>query len=337
MDGRLEPDCPAPLRRRMRRLRRTGAMRALVAEVRLDPGDFVNPFFVVPGRKIRREIEALPGNHHLSVDEFLREVDDVAAAGLGGLILFGLPERKDAEGSSAWDPDGPVQRAVRAAKERCPDLLVLTDVCLCQYTEHGHCGLLAPDGGVDNDATLDRLARVALSHARAGADVVAPSDMMDGRVGAIRQALDAEGFTGVAILAYSAKYASGFYGPFRAAAGSAPAHGDRRGYQMDPAAGVRQALAEVALDAAEGADMVMVKPALPYLDVIRAVREACCLPVGAYQVSGEYAMLRAAADRGWLDERTAALETLTAIRRAGADFILSYYARRAAGWLRDGT
>jgi len=320
--------------RRLRRLRRTPAVRRLVREVALGPEDFVNPFFVVPGRGVRREIASMPGNCHLSVDELLKEVDEVAAAGVPGVILFGLPETKDAEGSSAWDPKGPVQRAVAAVKDGHPDLVVMTDVCLCQYTDHGHCGLLRDDGTVDNDPTLDRLARVALSHARAGADVVAPSDMMDGRVAAIRAALDEEGFTDRAILSYAAKYASAFYGPFREAAHSAPRSGDRRSYQMDPASGRRQALDEAALDVAEGADMVMVKPALPYLDILRAVRNTVNVPVAAYQVSGEYAMLRAAAERGFTDEPATVLEALTAIKRAGADFILTYYARRAARWLR---
>lgn len=324
------------LPRRMRRLRRTEAIRGLVREVRLGPGDFVNPFFVVPGRGVREEIGAMPGNYHLSVDELEKEVDEAAALGVPGVILFGLPERKDAEGSPAWDPRGPVQEAVAALKRRYPELMVMTDVCLCQYTDHGHCGLLGEGGAVVNDPTLERLAKVAVSHARAGADIVAPSDMMDGRVGVIREALDAEGFGEVGILSYSAKYASSFYGPFREAAHSAPRQGDRRGYQMDPASGRRQALAEVALDVEEGADMVMVKPALPYLDVVRAVRENFNVPVAAYQVSGEYAMLKAAAGRGWLDERAAALEALTAIKRAGAHFILTYYARHAARWLGAG-
>jgi len=308
-------------------------VRRLVREVTLSPADFVNPFFVVPGRRVRQEIDSMPGNYHLSVDELLKEVAEVAALDIPGVILFGLPETKDPEGSSAWDPAGPVQRAVSAVKAEFPDLLVMTDVCLCQYTDHGHCGLLALDGEVENDPTLERLAAVALSHARAGADVVAPSDMMDGRVLAIRRVLDAEGFTGTAILSYAVKYASAFYGPFREAAHSAPRTGDRRGYQMDPASGSRQAVDEALLDVEEGADMVMVKPALPYLDVVRAVREACLLPVAAYHVSGEYAMLRAAAERGWIDERAAALEALTAIKRAGADFVLTYYARRAVRWL----
>jgi len=318
----------------MRRLRRTEGIRRLVREVRLGSDDFVNPFFVVGGEGVREEIGAMPGNYHLSVDELLKEAEDVVAAGVPGILLFGLPERKDWEGSSAWDPRGPVQKAVAAVKGRFPDLVVMTDVCLCQYTDHGHCGLLGDDGVVLNDPTLERLARVAVSHARAGADIVAPSDMMDGRVAAIRQALDAEGFADVGLLSYSAKYASGFYGPFREAAHSAPRSGDRRGYQMDPASGRRQAIEEVTLDVAEGADMVMVKPALPYLDVIRDVRDAFNLPVAAYQVSGEYAMIRAAAERGWLDERAVVIEALAAIKRAGADFILTYYARQAARWLR---
>jgi len=322
--------------KRMRRLRRTEGVRRLVREVGLGPDDFVQPLFVVGGSGVREEIAAMPGNYHLSVDELLPEVEQVVSAGVPGILLFGLPERKDWEGSSAWDADGPVQRAVAAVKKHFPELVVITDVCLCQYTEHGHCGLLGAGGEVLNDPTLDRLAKVAVSHARAGADIVAPSDMMDGRVAAIRRALDDEGFTDVAVLSYSAKYASSFYGPFREAAHSAPRSGDRRGYQMDPASGRRQAREEVAADVAEGADFVMVKPALPYLDVIQDIRETFSCPVAAYQVSGEYAMIRAAAEKGWLDERAAALEALRAIKRAGADFILTYYARQAARWLSSG-
>jgi porphobilinogen synthase len=313
---------------RLRRLRRTGPLRALVEETRLDLGDVVMPLFV--GTEAL-ENEALPAMSRHTVDGIVREVDGLASAGVPAVILFGIPSEKDDEGSGAWIRDGIVQQALRELRPRFPGLLLLTDVCLCEYTAHGHCGLL--DGEeVANDATLELLARTAVSHVEAGADAVCPSDMMDGRVGAIRRALDDSGFEGTPIVAYSAKYASAFYGPFRDAADSAPAFGDRRGYQMDPA-NVREALRECELDLAEGADVIMVKPALPYLDVIRAVRRRFDVPVAAYNVSGEYAMVRAAAARGWLDERQAALESLTAIKRAGADVVITYWARDLASWL----
>src|SRR5262245_1265536 len=317
---------------RPRRLRRSERLRAMVRETRLSPERLIYPLFVVPGRGVREEIGSLPGCFHLSVDEAAREAREVEELGIGGVILFGLPEGKDPVGSQGYADDGVVQQAVRAIRKDCRDLLVFTDVCLCEYTSHGHCGVIEGEE-VRNDPTLDLLARMAVSHARAGAHVVAPSDMMDGRVGAIRSALDATANTEVAILAYSVKYASAYYGPFREAADSAPQFGDRRSYQMDPA-NAREGLREVHLDVAEGADMVMVKPALPYLDVIRAVREAVELPVAAYNVSGEYAMLKAAAQKGWLDEKRATLETLTSIARAGADVILTYHAKDFARWVR---
>jgi porphobilinogen synthase len=308
---------------RLRRLRRTGALRSLVRETRLDLDDFVMPLFVGSGTESN---EALPAMGRWSVDEVGEEVDRLTAAGVKAVILFGIPEEKDDEGSSAWDDDGVIQRALRLLRPRFPELVLLTDVCLCEYTDHGHCGVIV-DGQVDNDATLDLLARTAVSHVDAGADAVCPSDMMDGRVAAIREALPE-----TPIVAYSAKYASAFYGPFREAADSAPSFGDRRGYQMDPA-NVREALRECELDVAEGADVIMVKPALPYLDVIRAARERFDLPLGAYNVSGEYAMVKAAAAAGWLDEQTAALESLTAIKRAGADIVVSYWTKDLASWL----
>ncbi len=313
---------------RLRRLRRTGPLRDLVRETRLDVRDTVQPLFVAD-RPLANDV--LPAMSRHTVDGILGEVDGIVAAGVGAVILFGIPDAKDERGSGAWDEDGVVQRALRALRERFPELVLLTDVCLCEYTSHGHCGVVA-DGGIDNDATLELLARTAVSHVEAGADAVCPSDMMDGRVAAIRRALDDDGFADTPIVAYSAKYASAFYGPFREAADSAPAFGDRRGYQMDPA-NVREALRECELDLAEGADVIMVKPALPYLDVIRAVRERFPVPVAAYNVSGEYAMVRAAAASGWLDERQAALESLTAIRRAGADLVITYWARDLARWL----
>jgi porphobilinogen synthase len=302
-----------------------------VRETWLEPGQLILPLFVRSGRGVRQPVESMPGVAQTSVDEMLRDAERAARAGIGGLLLFGIPDTKDAIGSSAWDDHGPVQEAVRALKRELPQLVVITDVCMCEYTDHGHCGVLR-DGTVDNDATLELLAREALSHTRAGADVVAPSDMMDGRVRAIRRELDSQGFPDTAILSYAAKYASVFYGPFRDAAESTPREGDRRGYQMDPA-NVREALRECELDLDEGADALMIKPALPYLDVIRAVREAHDVPVAAYNVSGEYAMVKAAARAGWLDERTAALESLTAIKRAGADLILSYWTKDLAQWL----
>ena len=302
----------------------------MVRETRLAPPQLVYPLFVAPGRGLRREIASLPGCFQLSADEAAREAREVESLGIGGVILFGLPEGKDPLGSQGYAADGVVQEAIRAIRAECLELLVVTDVCLCEYTSHGHCGVVA-NGEVKNDPTLELLAKMAVSHARAGAHVVAPSDMMDGRVGAIRRALDAEGMSDVPILSYAAKYASAFYGPFREAADSAPQFGDRRGYQMDPA-NVREALKEVRLDVEEGADIVMVKPALPYLDVIRAVREGVDQPVAAYNVSGEYAMVKAAAERGWIDEKRIVVESLTAIRRAGADIILTYHAKDFARW-----
>jgi porphobilinogen synthase len=332
---------------RLRRLRRTGALRSLVRETRLDLDDFVMPLFVGPQTEPN---EALPAMGRWSVDEVGEEVDRLVAGGVRAVILFGIPDEKDDEGSSAWDDDGVIQQALRSLRPRFPGLVLLTDVCLCEYTAHGHCGVIVVRAGyaageaagalpvdrdgygvaggeVDNDATLDLLARTAVSHVEAGADAICPSDMMDGRVAAIREALPE-----TPIVAYSAKYASAFYGPFREAADSAPSFGDRRGYQMDPA-NVREALRECELDVAEGADVIMVKPALPYLDVIRAARERLDLPLAAYNVSGEYAMVKAAAGQGWLDERTAALESLTAIKRAGADIVVSYWTKDLASWL----
>jgi porphobilinogen synthase len=317
---------------RPRRLRRTEALRAFVREASLAPGDLVLPLFVLPGKQERRPIASMPGQFQLSVDEAVREAKDAAGLGVPAIILFGLPEKKDARASGAWGKDGIVQQATRAIKEAIPDLLVLTDVCLCEYTDHGHCGVV--EGPIiANDPTLELLARTAVSQAEAGADVVAPSDMMDGRVAAIRAALDAAGFADVAILSYAAKYASAFYGPFREAAQSAPQFGDRRTHQMDPG-NAREALREVLLDLDEGADMVMVKPALPYLDVLRQVRDAVHVPVGAFHVSGEYAMIEAAAKNGWIDRDRVMLESLVAIRRAGADFVLTYHAKEAARLLR---
>jgi porphobilinogen synthase len=307
---------------RLRRLRRTGALRELVRETRLDLADFVMPLFVAPEALLN---EALPAMARHTVDGLVREAEELAAVGVGAVLLFGIPEEKDDEGSGAWDEDGIVQRALHALRPRFPELLLLTDVCLCEYTSHGHCGVVR-DGEVANDESLELIARTAVSHAEAGADAVCPSDMMDGRVAAIRAELPE-----TPIVSYAAKYASAFYGPFREAAGSAPAFGDRRGYQMDPP-NVREALRECELDVAEGADILMVKPALPYLDVVRAVRERFVLPVAAYNVSGEYAMVKAAAARGWLDERQAALESLTAIKRAGADLVVSYWTKDLATW-----
>jgi porphobilinogen synthase len=302
----------------------------MVRETRLTPESLVYPLFVAPGKGLRKEISSLPGCFHLSADEAARQAEQVEKLGIGGVILFGLPESKDPVGSQGYADDGVVQQAVRAIRSACSKLVVMTDVCLCEYTSHGHCGVVE-DGEVQNDATLELLARMAVSHARAGAHVLAPSDMMDGRVGAIRRALDAEGFSDLAVLSYAAKYASAYYGPFREAADSAPQFGDRRGYQMDPA-NAREALREVRLDVEEGADAIMVKPALAYLDVIRAVRERFDVPVAAYNVSGEYAMVKAAAERGWVDEERIVKETLTAIRRAGADIILTYHALDFARW-----
>ena len=309
-------------------MRRTGALRALVRETRLELDDFVMPLFVGPTTQRNEE---LPPLSRFSVDDLTGEVEELVRLGISAVILFGVPEEKDDEGSGAYDSDGIVQRALRELRPRFSELVLMTDVCLCEYTAHGHCGLIE-DGEVQNDATLELLGRTAVSHAEAGADVVAPSDMMDGRVAALREALDDAGFEQTPIVSYAAKYASAFYGPFREAAESTPAFGDRRGYQMDPA-NVREALRECEQDVAEGADVLMIKPAMPNLDVIRAVRGDFDLPIAAYNVSGEYAMLKAAAAKGWLDERQAAVESLTAIKRAGADFIVSYWAKELAGWL----
>jgi porphobilinogen synthase len=322
------------LARRMRRLRRSPAIRSLVRETRLSADMFLYPLFVTTGAGRRTEVASMPGVYQLSVEEAVKEAAAAKADGVPGVLLFGLPDTKDEAGSSAYDPDGPVHAATRAIKREHGDILVVTDVCLCEYTSHGHCGVLV-EGEVANDPTVELLARAALSHAEAGADIVAPSDMMDGRVGRIRQALDRAGFNQVAIMSYAAKYCSAFYGPFRDAADSAPAFGDRRSHQMDPA-NVDEALREVALDIEEGADIVMVKPALAYLDVIARVKESFNIPTAAYQVSGEYAMIKAAARNGWIDEPRAMLETLTAIRRAGADIIITYFAREAARVLRAG-
>jgi porphobilinogen synthase len=320
-------------RTRLRRLRRTPVLRDLVRETRLHAEDLVLPMFVEAGLEGRAAIAAMPGVDRVSISQAVHDAGEAAALGLPAVLLFGLPADKDEEGSGAWDDEGIVQLATRAIKDAHPDLLVIADLCLCEYTSHGHCGLLRDDGAVDNDASLDLLTRTAVSQARAGADVIAPSDMMDGRVGAIRAALDDEGLSDTPIMAYSAKFASAFYGPFREAADSTPAFGDRRGYQMDPANG-DEALREVALDVEEGADVVMVKPALAYLDVIRRVKDATRMPVAAYNVSGEYAMIKAAAAAGMVDERAVVLETLTAIRRAGADIVITYHAKDAARWLR---
>jgi len=313
---------------RPRRLRTSESMRRLVRETRLNPAQFILPLFVCPGEGVRREISSMPGNHQLSIDNLVRECEEVHSLGIGGVILFGLPESKDEMASGAYAEDGIVQSAVRAVRREIPGLLIMTDVCNCEYTSHGHCGFVQ-DGDVDNDTTLQWLAKTALSHARAGADIVAPSDMMDGRVAAIRQALDAHGFERTSIMAYAAKFASVFYGPFRDAADSTPQFGDRRSYQMDPANG-REAMKEIALDLEEGADMIMVKPALAYLDLIRQARDRFDVPIGAYQVSGEFSMIMAAARNGWIDCERAMMETLTSITRAGAGIILTYFAKPAA-------
>jgi len=318
---------------RLRRLRATGALRGLVRETTLSASDFVYPMFVAHGIDRREPIEAMPGVDRLSIAHAITEAGEAQALGIPAVLLFGLPAAKDEEGSGAWDDEGIVQLATRAIKEQHPDLVVITDLCLCEYTSHGHCGALKADGSVDNDATLDLLSRTATSQARAGADIVAPSDMMDGRVGAIRHALDDDGHADTPILAYSAKFASAFYGPFREAADSTPAFGDRRGYQMDPGNG-DEAVRETRLDVEEGADIVMVKPALPYLDLIRRVKTETRMPLAAYNVSGEYAMVKAAAAAGYLDERATVLETLTCIRRAGADIVITYHAKEAARWLQ---
>jgi len=313
---------------RLRRLRRTDRLRGLVRETRLDLGDFVMPLFVGPDSQTNPD---LPAMGRFSIEDLAVEADVLVGLGVRSVLLFGIPEEKDEEGSGAYDDDGIVQLALRALRGRHPELLLLTDVCLCEYTSHGHCGVIR-DGEVANDESLELIARTAVSHAEAGADAVCPSDMMDGRVGAIRSALDDAGLEETPIVSYAAKYASAFYGPFREAAESAPLFGDRRGYQMDPA-NVREALRELELDVAEGADVLIVKPALPYLDVIRAARDRFDLPIAAYNVSGEYAMVKAAAGRGWMEERAAALESLTAIKRAGADFVISYWTKELAGWL----
>ena len=319
---------------RTRRTRRTEALRSLVRETRLDPSMFIYPLFITHGTNIRTEISSMPGQYQLSVDQLAREAAELRDLGVRAVLLFGLPASKDPEGTEGYASDGIVQQATRELKRVDPDLVVVADICLCEYTDHGHCGLLTATGEVDNDPSLDLLARMALSTVEAGADIVAPSDMMDGRVGAIRDALDEAGYESTPIMAYSAKYASAFYGPFREAADSAPAFGDRRGYQMDPANAL-EALREVDADIDESADIVMVKPALPYLDVIRAVRERTDLPLAAYNVSGEYAMVKAAVQNGWLDERRVVLETLTGIARAGAGIIITYHAKDAARWLRE--
>jgi porphobilinogen synthase len=315
----------------MRRLRRTQRFRNLVRETRLSPESMIYPIFVCPGNKVRNEISSMPGQYNLSVDHAVKVAIEVEKAGIGGLLLFGLPSEKDEVGSDCYDENGIVQQALRGIRENVRELLLITDICMCEYTSHGHCGVIK-QGDVQNDPTLKLLADSAVSHVRAGADMVAPSDMMDGRVGAIRQALDAEGFTNVPIMAYSAKYASGFYGPFREAAGSTPKFGDRRSYQMDPP-NVREALREIALDIEEGADIVMVKPALSYLDVIARAREQFDIPLAAYQVSGEYAMIEAAGRAGWIDRDRIVLETTTAIKRAGADILITYYAPELAKML----
>ena len=318
---------------RHRRLRRSEGLRRLVAETRLSPADFVYPLFVVHGQGVRDEIPSMPGQYRISLDQVGREADDLRTLGVPAVLLFGLPAVKDDEGSEAYADGGIVQDAVRACKQAAPDLVVITDVCLCEYTSHGHCGVVA-DGEVDNDRSVELIARTALTHARAGADLVAPSDMMDGRVAAIRETLDDAGYVATPIMAYSAKYASAFYGPFRAAAESTPQFGDRRGYQMDPP-NAREALREIADDVDEGADIVMVKPALSYLDVLSQARREFDLPLAAYNVSGEYAMVKAAGAAGWVDEQRVTLEILTSIKRAGADIIITYHAKEAARWLRD--
>ena len=313
---------------RMRRLRSSESIRGLVREIRLHPGQFILPLFVCPGEGVKREISSMPSNYQMSIDEMVKECAEVKRLAIGGVILFGLPESKDEKASGAYDDNGIVQQAIRAIRKEVPGLLILTDVCNCEYTSHGHCGFIK-DGDVDNDTTLEWLAKSALSHARAGADIVAPSDMMDGRVAAIRQALDANGYERIPILSYAAKFASVFYGPFREAADSAPQFGDRRSYQMDPA-NAREAMREIELDLEDGADMIMVKPAMPYLDLICQARQRFDVPIAAYQVSGEYSMIMAAVRNGWLDHDRAMMESLTSITRAGAGMILTYFAKAAA-------
>ncbi len=318
---------------RLRRLRSTENMRRLVRETIVFPSDFIYPIFVIEGKNIKQEVPSMPGIHRFSPDCLPAELDEIASLGIPAVLLFGIPDQKDELASQAYHPDGIIQQAIRFIKINYPQLLIVTDVCLCEYTNHGHCGVVKDDY-VDNDLTLPLLVKTAVSHAEAGADMVAPSDMMDGRVKAIRKGLDENGFCTVPILAYSAKYASGFYGPFREAAESTPQFGDRRAYQMDPP-NLREAMREIELDIQEGADMIMVKPALPYLDVIRCARDSFKLPLAAYNVSGEYAMVKAAAMKGWLDEKRVTMEVLTSIKRAGADIIITYHAREAARWLND--
>lgn len=319
---------------RPRRLRKTEGLRRLVRETRLQVDDLVQPLFVVPGKDIRNEINSMPGQYHLSVDQLTREAIRIFELNVPAVLLFGIPESKDTKGTQAYADDGIIQRAVRAIKESVPDLLVITDVCLCEYTSHGHCGLISNEDA-DNDSTLELLARTAVSQARAGADIVAPSDMMDGRVRAIRKALDSEGFIDIAILSYAVKYASSYYGPFREAADSAPRFGDRRGYQMD-ISNINEALREAKMDIEEGADMLMVKPGIAFLDVLAAVKQTFKRVTASYQVSGEYSMIEAAACNGWIDRRAVILETLTSFKRAGADFIITYFASEVAGWLKEG-
>ncbi len=321
-----------PSGHRMRRLRRSDTLRAMVRETRLAPTDFIYPIFVTHGRGVRDPIASMPGQSRLSVDQLAREAAELSSLDIPAILLFGLPASKDAQGSEAWAADGIIQQAVRELKDADPELVVITDVCLCEYTDHGHCGLLDDQGRVINDASVELLAQTAVSQAEAGADIIAPSDMMDGRIGVIREALDESGFAELTLLSYAAKFASAFYGPFREAADSAPAFGDRRAYQMDPANG-REALRAIERDLAEGADMVMVKPALAWLDVVRDARLRFDVPLAAYNVSGEYSMVKAAAANGWIDEERIVLETLTGIRRAGADLILTYHAKDAARWL----
>ena len=321
-----------PSSHRMRRLRRSDTLRAMVRETRLAPTDFIYPIFVTHGRGVRDPIASMPGQSRLSVDQLAREAAELSSLDIPAILLFGLPASKDAQGSEAWAADGIIQQAVCELKDADPELVVITDVCLCEYTDHGHCGLVDDQGRVVNDASVELLAQTALSQAEAGADIIAPSDMMDGRIGVIREALDESGFAELTLLSYAAKFASAFYGPFREAADSAPAFGDRRAYQMDPANG-REALRAIERDLAEGADMVMVKPALAWLDVVRDARLRFDVPLAAYNVSGEYAMVKAAAANGWIDEERIVLETLTGIRRAGADLILTYHAKDAARWL----
>lgn len=330
----VQSNAPQP-DQRLRRLRRNSSLRRMVRETHFTVDDFIYPLFVIEGTDSLRPISSMPGQAQRSVDMLPQEIDELSSLGIPAVLLFGIPDRKDPTGSGAWDPQGPVQRGIEAIKRHSPETIVIADVCLCEYTDHGHCGVLSPYGEVINDDTLALLARSAVSFADAGADIVAPSAMMDGQVGAIRAGLDTAGHKEIAILAYAAKFASAFYGPFREAAQSAPQFGDRRAYQMDPA-NAREALREVALDVEEGADMLMVKPAGPYLDIIRRVRDKYDLPLAAYQVSGEYAMLKAASQNGWLDERRAALESLTSIKRAGADLIITYYAKEAARWVAEG-